>query len=306
MKRSPYKDATRIRAKYFPRDRAAVIYGKKRITWRELNQRINRLGNALRDLGIKKGDKCAFLFHNTPEFIETNLAIQGLGAVPVPLNYRYVERELEYVLDNSDSICFIFEMDALKMVQDLKGRLTKVKHFICKGDNLPEGIISYEELVGSHPDRDLKAEIELDDVAVIIYTGGTTGFPKGVMLTYRNLQANQEALTGYLSYLLPPVEEMESELYAKNEFQRRVLNTVSDTMGAVKPLFSEPDLADKVVVLETETSSGISIPPVTITTREGKMKPFTGKPPKYDLLINVKLGDDFREFRELSIYPYTL
>ena len=56
MKRSPYKDATRTRAKYFPRDRVAVIYGKKRITWRELNQRIDRLGNALSHLGIKKGD----------------------------------------------------------------------------------------------------------------------------------------------------------------------------------------------------------------------------------------------------------
>lgn len=306
MKRSPYKDATRTRAKYFPRDRVAVIYGKKRITWRELNQRIDRLGNALRDLGIKKGDKCALLFHNTPEFMETNLAIQGLGAIPVPVNYHYVERELEYVLDNSDAVCLIFEADALGMVQGLKARLKKVKSFICKGDGLPEGILSYEGLISTHPDRDLKAEIDLDDIAVIIYTGGTTGFPKGVMLTYRNMQSNQEALSSYLMCLLPPVEEMELKIYAKNEFQRRLLDTLSGTLASVKSLFSEPDLADKVVVLELKPSGGFSIPPIAVTTREGRMKAFSGMPSKYDLLIQVSLGEEFREFSELSIYPYTL
>lgn len=305
MKRSPYKDATRIRAKYFPRDRVALVYGEKRITWRELNRRINRLGNALSHLGVKKGDKCALLFHNTPEFIETSLAIQGLGAVPVPLNYRYVKKELEYVLENSDAICFIFEINVLGMVQGLKARLKKIKSFIGKGDDLPEGILSYEGLIREHSDRDLKTEVDLDDLAVIIYTGGTTGLPKGVMLTYRNLESNQEALISYLLCLLPPVEEMGLEVYAKNEFQRRLLDVLSSTLASVKSLFSEPDLADKVVVLELKPSGGYSLPRITVTTREGRMKAFTGMPPSYDLLIQASLGEEFREFSELGIYPYT-
>ena len=85
MRISPFKESIAIKAKYLPKDEVAVIYGTRKITWFEFNERINRLGNGLRSLGIKKNDKVAILFHNTPAFVESNVAIQGIGAIPVPV-----------------------------------------------------------------------------------------------------------------------------------------------------------------------------------------------------------------------------
>ncbi|MHA1130151.1 MAG: AMP-binding protein [Candidatus Helarchaeota archaeon] len=116
MRISPFKESVAIKAKYYPKDHVSIIYGDEKITWYKLNERVNRIGNALRSLGIKKDDKVAILFHNTPAFVETNIAIQGIGAIPVPVNYRYVANELEYLLNNCDAACLIFEQEALPVV----------------------------------------------------------------------------------------------------------------------------------------------------------------------------------------------
>ena len=87
----------------------AITCGNTNITWHGLNERVNSLAGALKDLGIKKGDHAAILFHDCPEFIEANYALQKLGAVPIPINFRFVAREIEYQLTHSDSTVLIFE-----------------------------------------------------------------------------------------------------------------------------------------------------------------------------------------------------
>ncbi|MFX1450735.1 MAG: AMP-binding protein, partial [Promethearchaeota archaeon] len=99
-------EAVLIKAKYFPKDRVAMIYGDQKLTWKQLLSKINKLANALKDLGIKKGDKVSFLSFNSPQFVINNLAIQSLGAIPVPMNFRYVASEMEFLLNNSDSKIF--------------------------------------------------------------------------------------------------------------------------------------------------------------------------------------------------------
>src|SRR5512136_1107818 len=87
----------------------AVTHGAVNVTWRDLNTRVNKLAIALKGLGVKKGDHAAILFHDCPEFIEANYALQKLGAVPIPINFRFVAREIEYQLTHSDSTVLILE-----------------------------------------------------------------------------------------------------------------------------------------------------------------------------------------------------
>ena len=162
----------------------AIVYGDKRITWKELTDRVFKLANALIKTGIKKDDKVAFMFYNSPEFIEINFAIQVAGAVPVPMNYRFVANEIVYQLNHCDARLIIYDQHFKDTVAEAAKELSGIEAFVCNGragaDNGPE----YEAFLASGGTDDPKVPTDWDEVAVMIYTGGTTGFPKGVMLTY--------------------------------------------------------------------------------------------------------------------------
>ncbi len=161
-----------------------VVYGDRRVTWLELWTRSSKLANALIGLGVKKGDKVCFMFHNVPEFLEVNYAVQAAGAVPVPMNYRFIAREVEYQAGHCDASVFIYDSLFNAAVEGAAPRLSKIESFIRLGEGELSGALDYEEVVKSGVARDPEVENDWDDVAAMIYTGGTTGFPKGVMLTY--------------------------------------------------------------------------------------------------------------------------
>ncbi|MDY6965421.1 MAG: class I adenylate-forming enzyme family protein [Halobacteriota archaeon] len=187
-------------------DGISVIYGDRRITWKELNDRVNRLSNALWDLGVRKGDKVTFMFHDSPEFLESNYAIQKIGAIPVPMNFRFVSKDIEYQANHSDSTIFIFEDIWWNEVNHARPKLPKVKHFICSGKKILRDTLDYEELMGKCPPTEPpKVEIADDDPQVMIYTGGTTGYPKGVILTHDNHRRMVAGLFGNLPDLLTQV-----------------------------------------------------------------------------------------------------
>ena len=117
-------------ARYNPGGKA-IIYGEKKVTWRELNNRVNRFANALKVLGIKKGDHAIILFHDCPEFIETNYALQKIGAVPIPMNFRFVAREIEYQTDQSDAVVFICEDIFMEQIQKARPSCKKLQTLIC-------------------------------------------------------------------------------------------------------------------------------------------------------------------------------
>ncbi|MFP4446029.1 MAG: class I adenylate-forming enzyme family protein [Desulfosudaceae bacterium] len=165
-------------------DGEAVVYGDKRVTWREMAVRACKLANALRRTGINKDDKVAFMFYNCPEFIEINYAIQVAGAIPVPMNYRFVAGEIDYQLNHCDARAFIYDACFREVVTEAAPGLTQVDTFICRDGAGSERELDYEEFLDSGNDEDPAIETRWEDVAVMIYTGGTTGFPKGVMLTY--------------------------------------------------------------------------------------------------------------------------
>ena len=161
-----------------------IVYGDRRITWAELHRRTNQLGQGLLTLGVKRGDKVAFMFHNSPEFIEINYAIQKIGAVPVPMNYRFTSREIEYQTNHCDAVVFLYETIWQEPIAKARPELKSVRHFIAAGPDPAPDVIPYEDLVSRQLDQPIEVSTGRDDICVIIYTGGTTGPSKGVMLTY--------------------------------------------------------------------------------------------------------------------------
>ncbi len=303
---SPLKHATEFKARYLPRDRVALASGNRRMTWREVDDRTERLAAALHRLGVSRGDTCAFLFFNQPEFIETNLAIQTLGAVPVPVNFRYTATELRYVLENSRTRWLLFQAAALPVVEKTAAALSRPLTWICSGrKDLPHPFLSYEELIETSNRRCPKADVAPEDTAVIIYTGGTTGQPKGVMLSYENFRANQEGIFHFLLQLLPPVTALESPAYAHSELERKLLALLSQIASPAASLLDPAARQPPVVVLELETASPHRIPPLTLAVREGKIKIFLGAASSPDLSIRIRTEGDLRQVLELACLSYT-
>lgn len=185
-------------SKYNPRG-IAITCGPKKITWRGLNSRVNRLAHALKSLGINKGDHVSILLHDCPEFIEANYALQKLGAVPIPINFRFIAREIEYQLRHSDSTLLILEdlfLEEARKALDLVPAVTGVVCLTSRGHPVPPGMLGYEDLIAAHEDIEPSPCTTEEDVCTICYTGGTTGLPKGVVLTYANFWNLAESLFG--------------------------------------------------------------------------------------------------------------
>ena len=178
-------------------DGEILIYGDQRIRWKDLVPRVLKIAQGLVELGVQKDDKVIFMFHNTPEFFEINFGIQVAGAIPCPMNYRFVSKEIEFQGNHSDAVVFFFDDIWKDAVLPAMKNLPKVKQFICKGDHKAEGILNYEAFINAQVASDPKIENDWEDVAVMIYTGGTTGFPKGVMLTYKAHLDMFSTLAGY-------------------------------------------------------------------------------------------------------------
>jgi fatty-acyl-CoA synthase len=200
MARKSFGELLADMARYNPKG-IAITCGAKKIRWRDLNFRVNRLANALTSLGIIKGDHVSMIFHDCPEFIETNYALQKIGAVPIPMNFRFVAKEIAYQVNHSESKLVIFEdlfsQEVLKARKDMPG----VKQYIGlkrNGSKKLFVLIDYENLIAHHDATEPSPCTTDDDICTICYTGGTTGLPKGVVLTYSNFWNLSESLFGDL------------------------------------------------------------------------------------------------------------
>lgn len=295
----PYYELTLLKANYLPPDFPAVICGKERVTWKRLADSVNRLGNALKSRGIKKGDMVAFMFYNRPEFVETCLAIQSLGAVPVPVNYRYVASELEYVLNNCEAKCFIFHAEAAAVTDEARKGVKLVKSFICHGTELPTWADNYERIIAASSPAPIHTDVTYDDTAVIIYTGGTTGFPKGVVLSYGNIQSNQEAVLIFLITLLPSWNSQGAPVMG---LQKKMQVIAVEMFTAVQNLLSAPAFEGKVVSVELRKQGGMKFPAMIVENKNGGVELYSGKPEKADMELVVNVKESLMEFLELEIF----
>ncbi len=168
-------------------DKEAVVFQEKRLTYGELNERVNRLANGFLDMGIQNGEKVAVLFMNNVELVECYLACWKIGAVVVAINFRLTGPEISYQVNQSDSKAFIYGRMFQETVNTITDQLPKVQHYICPGEIGSGNIIDYEELLTGKSPKDPDIFVSDDDPAFILYTSGTTGKPKGAVLTQKNL-----------------------------------------------------------------------------------------------------------------------
>ncbi len=170
-------------AKVIP-DRIAVIHGEHELSWRELDERSNRLARALLAAGLTTGSKVAFYLRNTPAYLELFVACVKARLTHANVNYLYVGEELFHVLDNSDAEAVVFDAEFADTVDELKPRLNKVRCFLQVGGAEGEGA-AFELACTEGDASPLGIERSGEDL-YFMYTGGTTGYPKAVMWEHKH------------------------------------------------------------------------------------------------------------------------
>jgi acyl-CoA synthetase (AMP-forming)/AMP-acid ligase II len=178
-------DIPRKSALLYP-DRTATVFEGKRLTYDDLNRRVNRLSNALLKLGFKKGDRVIVLAENTHKYLETYFAAAKLGMSVTPLNFRLSDEEIIHIANDSESTCFLAGDGYEERTQRIDSRLNRIRTWISY-DKKVSGFIDYEEMLNDASQAEPSVGVDENDLAVLMYTGGTTGLPKGVMMSHRNL-----------------------------------------------------------------------------------------------------------------------
>ena len=174
-------------------DKTAVVFGEKGYSYSFLNAEANKVANSLRSLGVHPGDRVSMWLPNCLEFITSFYGILKVGAVVVPMNILFKAREIEYLLSNSEAKVLITVAPCLETVRPVRNKLLKLENIIALGlEDQEKDALSFGKFIGKFSDPFFGVDLSLDDTATILYTSGTTGNPKGAMLTHRNLYMNAE------------------------------------------------------------------------------------------------------------------
>ncbi len=174
-----------------PAEREALVCGDARQSYAELEARANRFAHYLQQCGVTPGQHVGLYLYNCNEYLEAMLGCFKVRAVPININYRYVGEELLYVFDNADLVALVHGREFMPKIAELREQAPRLQHFLFVEDGSTEdpamlGAREYEEALQAHsPERDF-AERSDDDL-FILYTGGTTGLPKGVMWPHKAL-----------------------------------------------------------------------------------------------------------------------
>ena len=170
------------------RDKEAVccVTTGKRLSFLQLNDRVNRLANRFLELGFKKGDMVAFVLSNRVEIIETFFALGKIGLVGLPLNYRMLPKEMVQMIIHAEAVALIFETAYTQVAETVKNQVPGVKTFIGIGNQIPDFSFDYEKLIADSSSDEPDVEVQEEDDYYLNLTSGTTGLPKSYVLTHYN------------------------------------------------------------------------------------------------------------------------
>ena len=240
-------------------DRIAVIDSRRRLTYKELNEEVEKMATALINMGVEKGDKLGIWMPNNVEWTVAWFAITAIGGVVIPMDTWYKPAEAEYILGHSDSVgVFINDRsgraDYIAMMNEVWPKLPALKHVIVNGEP-GEGMKSFAEIIRTtEVDRsaieERRKQNDIEDVAFILYTSGTTGKPKGAMLTYHNITKNAKAMADIL------FAKKEDKLLVPVPFSHCFGNVLSITMASIAGMSIyamsafDPEEALKIIEME--------------------------------------------------------
>jgi len=178
----------RVHAKNHPNKVALKDWRGKTFTYPELESRTNRLANGLLEMGLRKGDRVAIMLYNCSEFVEIDCALAKVGLVVVPICWRYMDKEVAYVVDNSDAKALIVGEDFIDCIDRIRRGFEKVdkSNYVSVGSRQFEGYVDYESLIAESSDTAPSVEVDGRDTWFQIYTSGTTGVPKGVVRSHQS------------------------------------------------------------------------------------------------------------------------
>jgi acyl-CoA synthetase (AMP-forming)/AMP-acid ligase II len=179
----------------------ATVFGKRRQTWTQFGDRVARVAGALRELGVRAGERVGILALNSDRYLEYYYAVWWFGGAVNPMQHRWSATEVARSLDDCDTRILVVDDAYTGIVEELRRRSKSLHTVIYVGDtDAPEGMLSWDELLArTDPCEDAYRSGE--DLAGVFYTGGTTGFPKAVMLSHTNLCSN--AFSGALEFNRP-------------------------------------------------------------------------------------------------------
>src|SRR5579875_2330301 len=199
----PYAEMLARTAERYP-EYTAVVFRDIDLTYRELDALVNSFANALLDMGIRKGQVVALFMTNRPEYLISWFAIARIGAIATPMNPSYKEREVAYQLSNSEAVAVVVQASLLPLVQAVRAQTPTVQHLIVVDAGAETAqTLSFNRLIRGYPAKPPAVEeIGEQDLVALPYSSGTTGLPKGVMLSHKNLVYNavQSIATAHITF----------------------------------------------------------------------------------------------------------
>ncbi|MBM7649665.1 fatty-acyl-CoA synthase [Bacillus ectoiniformans] len=170
-------------------DKPALIYREKnqQFTFSELDALVNRFASALMQLGVKKGDTVSTFLYNTSEFVVALFASAKIGAVFNPINYRLTASELQFIVNDARTKVLLYEKSTEEIVRDAIQLGVNVDHYIFTDEGTPEGSLDFNELTNKGDTTEPEVLVTEDDIYIMMYTSGTTGRPKGVVHSHRDM-----------------------------------------------------------------------------------------------------------------------
>lgn len=175
---------------------------RKEITWKEFDERVNRIANALIARGIRKGDRVIHWMMNSINWLEAYLGIVRTGAWAVPLNYRFTSQDLKHCVDIAEPRALIMDEQFIEKVEDIRDHHLPIKTYVAVCQNIPHDIESFENLITESSPSRVDREIKEEDPCGLYFTSGTTGTPKPILLTHKNME--WAAMTDFVHGLIKP------------------------------------------------------------------------------------------------------
>ncbi len=245
-------------------DKPALLMGDRSVTFREIDKLSDGLAAALAKRGVRSGDRVTIFMPNSVEFVIAFYGTLKAGGVVNPINAQSKEREVRFQVDDAGATAVLYHHALAPVVDAVRSELKGVRAFAVTGDAAPSGVERFDDLLlADGPDLASSARAGMNDLAALPYTSGTTGFPKGVMLTHANLTANQQQF-----FVAVPVRRDDVFLNVLPYFHIYALNllmTGAISLGATQVIMPRFDMVEYCTLIERRRATVCFIvPPIVL------------------------------------------